>query len=86
VRAAGLSTFRLGGGKSDAGASVGRSGNQPTVDMYVPRRTGTGMCTRQALAVCVGSPDRGGMHLGRDVCTWGSEGGGDAPGGAHLGL
>ena len=28
----------------------------------------------------------GGMHLGCDVCTWGSEGGGDAPGGAHLGL
>ena len=26
------------------------------------------------------------MHLGRDVCTWGSKGGGDAPGGAHLGL
>ena len=24
-----------------------------------------------------------GMHLGRGVCTWGSEGGGDAPGGAH---
>ena len=25
-------------------------------------------------------------HLGCDVCTWGSVGGGDAPGGAHLGL
>ena len=60
--------------------SVGRA----TVDMYVPSHPG--MCTRQALAVCVGRQTGGGMHLGRDVCTWGSEGGGDAPGGAHLGL
>ena len=60
--------------------SVGRATNQLSTCMYRVAPVPTGMCTRQALAVCVGSPDRGGMHLGRDVCTWGSEGGGDAPG------
>ena len=31
-------------------------------------------------------PNDSARHLGCDVCTWGSVGGGDAPGGAHLGL
>ena len=69
--------------------SVGRAtvGRHVCLYAYVPSHRYVYVHTRQALAVCVGrQTDGGGMHLGRDVCNWGSEGGGDAPGGAHLGL
>ena len=61
------------GPRADAGLERA-VGEAPTTDLYF----------FATFSQCVHASVR--PHLGCDVCTWGQEGGGDAPGGAHLGL